>query len=583
MNRFRYAWIVFAFVLVSFESLSSQVQGQWATAGTMQSTRELHAQAPLPGGKVLVIGGIDNSGNPLASSEVYSSGKWTLTGSMARARYKFPAVVVGGGKILVAGGLGTGTSVLAAAELYDPTTGTWSSTASLSVHRFNHTATLLPSGKVLVTGGCTTSACSGYTGVSELYDPKSNSWSRTGSLSTARYSHTAVLLKTGKVLVVGGSTGSALTSCEIYDSSTGQWTNVASTKAARYLNSTNLLSDGKVLAAGGAFTGGAELYPTNTAEIYDPSVNTWTRTGNMTTGRYGHTGTLLGDGTVLVAGGIGQPLSLGFIPTSKVDVYNEAKGTFSATSSLGRALANHAATLLPSGRPLTDGGISTTSYCCVIVNNAQTYTPLTLTLSASSLNFGILQIGLTSATQAITVTNVSSHSVNFKSVTDTGDFPISNACPTTLSAGQNCTIAVSFEPTAVGTRKGVVTLKDNSPGSPTQAIALTGIGATNAITPLPGSLIFPNTLPGTTSLPLSITLYNDGSAAVSKIALGISPADRTFTQTNNCPSTLNPNSSCVIQVFFTPPSSGKFTATLVVTDSDRSSPQTASLSGVGLD
>jgi len=583
MKRYSSAVFVLAFVLASLHSLSSQVQGQWASTGTMQSVRELHAQAPLPGGKVLSIGGIDNSGNPLASSEVYSSGKWTLTGSMAEARYMFPAIVVGGGKILVSGGLGTSSSVLAGAELYDPKTGIWSSTASLSVPRLNHTATLLPSGKVLVTGGCTTSACGGYTAVSELYDPKSNSWSTTGSLNTARYSQTAVLLKTGKVLVVGGSTGSALTSCEIYDPSTGKWTNVANTIDPRYLNSTNLLSDGKVLAAGGGLTGGAELYPTNTAEIYDPSANIWTQTGNMTTGRYSHTSTLLSDGSVLVAGGIGQPLSSGFIPTPKVDVYNEAKGQFSATTSLSRALAYHAASLLPTGRALTDGGITTTTYCCVAVNNAQIYTPLTLTLSASSLNFGILQIGLTSSTQTITVTNVSSHSVNFTSITGTGDFHVSNTCSPTLNAGQNCTITVSFEPTAVGTRKGVVTLKDNSPGNPTQTIALTGIGATNAITPLPGSLIFPSTLPGTTSLPLSITLYNDGTAPVNNIALGMSPADGTFTQSNNCLSTLNPNSSCVVQVFFTPPGSGTFSATLVVTDSDSSSPQTASLSGVGKD
>jgi hypothetical protein len=75
---------------------------------------------------------------------------------------------------------------------------------SLSVPRFNHTGTLLPSGKVLVTGGCTTSSCIGHTAVSDLYDPTSNNWSPTGSLNTARYSHTAVLLnkKTGKVLVV---------------------------------------------------------------------------------------------------------------------------------------------------------------------------------------------------------------------------------------------------------------------------------------------------------------------------------------------------------------------------------------------
>jgi len=82
---------------------------------------------------------------------------------------------------------------------------------------------------------------------------------------------------------------------------------------------------------------------------------------------------------------------------------------------------------------------------------------------------------------------------------------------------------------------------------------------------------------------MSITLYNDGTAPVNLTAVAISPANGTFTQTNNCPATLNPNTTCVIQVAFTPPDTGNYTATLSVTDGDKSSPQTASLAGVGLD
>ena len=334
-------------LLTGIPTVSAQTQGQWTSTGAMQSTRELGAQVLLGSGNVLTIGGIDNSSNVLASAEVYrpGPGKWKAAGSMIQARQLFSAVVLKSGKVLVAGGLGTSNIVLSGAELYDPSTGTWSGVGSLSVPRFDHTATLLPSGKVLVTGGCTSSSCSTNTAVSELFDPTTNKWSATGNLNTARSYHTAVLLQTGKVLVVGGYGG--LTSCELYNPSTGTWSSAASTNTGRYLNTTTLLSDGKVLVTGGA----SGRYPITSAEIYDPTANTWTATGSMTIGRYGHTATLLPDGTVVAAGGIGQPISCGkactsYIPTAKVDIYNEATGKFTATGLLSRSRAYQTTTLL---------------------------------------------------------------------------------------------------------------------------------------------------------------------------------------------------------------------------------------------
>jgi hypothetical protein len=91
-----------------------------------------------------------------------------------------------------------------------------------------HTATLLPSGKVLVVGG------DGY-GIlasAELYDPKANSWTSAGSLSTARMQHTATLLPNGKVLVVGGyygiHAGNYGASAELYDPGANRWTSAGS-------------------------------------------------------------------------------------------------------------------------------------------------------------------------------------------------------------------------------------------------------------------------------------------------------------------------------------------------------------------
>ena len=581
MKKISCAVLLPAVVLAILQTVSAQIQGQWVSTGSMQSARELNAQVRMSSGRILSIGGVDNSGNVLASSEFYSPkpGTWTLTGSMAEARESFPAVLLANGKVLVSGGLGISSIVLGSAELYDPTTGAWTPAGSMSVPRYGHTATVLPSGKVLITGGCTATACSTNTASSELYDPASNTWSTTGSLNTARTYHTAVLLKTGMVLAVGGS--GPLTSCELYNPSTGTWSYAASTSTGRYLNTITRLSDGKVLVTGGA----NGKYPVSSAEIYNPTANTWTLTGNMTIARYAHSATLLPDGTVLVAGGYGVSISCGkdctgYVPTDKADIFNETAGTFAATANLSRALAYFSMTLLSTGRALEAGGSATTSTCCIVVNAAQVYTPLSLTFSASSLNFGLLQIGFTSPPQTAMVTNVSTHSVTFTSIASTGDYAQTHTCPTILTAGQNCTITVTFTPTAAGTRKGTVTLTDNSPGSPSQIIPLTGTGETLALGFTPASLNLGSVVVGS-SVTMSATLTNDGSASVNITGISISPTNKTFTQTNNCPSTLAVQQTCTFQVTFTPPDVFTYKATLSVKNSAGAA-AILPLSGTGL-
>jgi hypothetical protein len=580
-------WIAFtvSVLFLNFHSVSAQNQGQWTVTGGMQSAREYGAQVLLGNGNVVAIGGVDNSGNVLASAEVYNpgTGTWKSTVSMFQARQLFSAVVLPSGNILVMGGLGASNMVLGEAELYNPSTGAWSSAKPLSVPRFGHTATLLPNGKVLVTGGCASYGCASYAVESEVYDPTKGAWSATGSLNTARLYHTAVLLQNGKVLAIGGFHGSAITSCELYDPASGTWSNVAPTKTARYRNGTTLLVDGKVLVTGGA----NGRFPLTSAEIYNPSTNAWSPTGNMKIGRYAHTATLLPDGTVVAAGGIGQPIScgkacVGYIPTAKVDIYNEATGTFTAAASLSRALAYQSATLLHTGVALAAGGTGTTSTCCVVVNTAEYYTPLSLTFSASSLSFGFLQVGLTSPTQKVTVSNVSNHSVTFTSPTHSGDFSESNGCTGTLNSNQSCTITVSFSPTAAGARSGTFTLHDNSPGSPQQTIALSGNGGAGSLIFTVSSMNLGSVIPGYTNTQ-SATLINDGSVTVNITGMTIVPTGGTFTSTNNCPVTLNPQQSCVFQIAFTPPDTGNYSATLTVTDSGAGPPATLALSGIGLD
>ena len=147
-------FLTFLVFLLGAQPLFAQQQGVWTTTGAMISPREFGVQVNLSNGKVLVAGGIDNSGNMLAFAETYtlSTGTWASTGAMANARDQFAAVALPNGKVLVSGGAGASGAVLGGAELYDPATGSWTAAGSLSVPRFAHTATLLANGKVLVAG-----------------------------------------------------------------------------------------------------------------------------------------------------------------------------------------------------------------------------------------------------------------------------------------------------------------------------------------------------------------------------------------------------------------------------------------------
>lgn len=64
------------------------------------------------------------------------------------------------------------------------------------------------------------------------------------------------------------------------------------------------LPDGTVLIGGGESESGFSLITEATAEIYDPSTDTFAVVGSMQGGREVHTATLLKDGRVLLAGGI---------------------------------------------------------------------------------------------------------------------------------------------------------------------------------------------------------------------------------------------------------------------------------------
>ena len=96
-----------------------------------------------------------------------------------------------------------------------------------------------------------------------------------------------------------------------------------------------------------------------------------------------------------------------------------------------------------------------------------------LNVSTSSLNFGLLNQGVQSASQSVTITNPGPDAASIPSVSATGGFSESNDCPPSLAAGASCTVNVYITPTAVQTYSGLLVVNANTPFAP-YTVSLSG-------------------------------------------------------------------------------------------------------------
>jgi hypothetical protein len=114
---------------------------------------------------------------------------------MTTARHSFSATLLNSGQVLIAGGEGNPKSgALDTAEIFDPVTNSFHATGSMTWARDHAVGVLLSSGRVLVTGDSMQT---------EIYDPGTGTFSPGPVLTGAHEADTATLLENGSVLLAG--------------------------------------------------------------------------------------------------------------------------------------------------------------------------------------------------------------------------------------------------------------------------------------------------------------------------------------------------------------------------------------------
>jgi Abnormal spindle-like microcephaly-assoc'd, ASPM-SPD-2-Hydin len=203
-----------------------------------------------------------------------------------------------------------------------------------------------------------------------------------------------------------------------------------------------------------------------------------------------------------------------------------------------------------------------------------------VTLMPTALVFGNTVVNTTSTGKNVTVANSGNATLNIASITVSGDFAqvtSTKPCGSTLAAGANCIIRVTFTPTQLGLRTGNITITDNAANSP-QTVPLSGKGVP-PVALTPSSKTYAAQTVGTTSLPKTFTLKNYQTVTLNNIV--ISTTGDFSVSATTCATSLAAKTNCTISVVFTPTAVGTRTGKLNLADDASNSPQTSSLTGTG--
>ena len=235
----------------------------------MGAARAAHTATALPDGRVLIAGGFVEKGSAKGAERYgLATGRFSPTGSMTVARESHMGVRLLDGRALIAGGhrgRRADITLYASAEIYDPASGAFSRAGDMRIRRHKHDAVVLPDGQVLITGGSDEGDARGVCDSSELFDPKTETFTAGPTMKLGRYKHagSSLVLPSGLVLVAGGAP-----QAEVYDPRNRTFVLVpGDARMAGQFSAVAQLRTGGALITGGYGNGGG---PRSSAWLYQP-------------------------------------------------------------------------------------------------------------------------------------------------------------------------------------------------------------------------------------------------------------------------------------------------------------------------
>jgi hypothetical protein len=213
-----------------------------------------------------------------------------------------------------------------------------------------------------------------------------------------------------------------------------------------------------------------------------------------------------------------------------------------------------------------------------------------VTLSASKVAFGDRRLGAVSGAESVTLTNTGQVTLSLSisiTGTDAGSYSETNSCGASVAAGSSCVITVSCKPIAAGPLTASLRIGYNAAGSPI-GVALTGTGIGPIVSLSRSRLAFAATPAGKAAATQTFTLTNKGNSTLGLAGTapgrGIAITGNgagSFTQTNDCGSSVKANAACTISVIFKPMTTGALAAEVTIADNAANSPQAVKLIGTG--
>jgi hypothetical protein len=211
----------------------------------------------------------------------------------------------------------------------------------------------------------------------------------------------------------------------------------------------------------------------------------------------------------------------------------------------------------------------------VAINASISATTTALTSSPNPSNFG----------QAVTLTATVTAQPGFYKGTPTGTVSFFNGSTklgtSTLNSGGVATFAIST--LAVGTHSITASYNGSSQFASSTSSVVSQLVQGAVVKVSPTSLSFGDQTVNIASAPKNIMLSNSGNTALSIGSIALAGANvPSFSQTNNCGSTLAAGASCTIAVRFKPNSAVSKSASISIHDNAAGSPQSVALSGTGV-